>query len=146
MPRITREVTVQAPPEVVYAAVADPAARARWLTSMRETPPEGPLRVGSRIPARRTAAGSRSQYELTVAVLDPPRRIETAIRRNGQDRGRGGYEIHPAAEGARVVSFAEYELAGLERLMGPAVEMGLRQEMEADLQSLKRHVETGAHA
>ncbi len=121
--------------------MSDPRERDRWITSMRERVPDGPLAVGVRIPARRSDPASRSTYELTVTVLDPPSLIETSIRRNGAPAGRAGYEVRPAPGGAIARAFAEFELSGLQRLLGPIVAANLQREMDADLASLKRHVE-----
>ena len=142
MPRVARERVVRASPERVYAALTDPRERARWLASMTETPGEGPMRVGTRVEARRTAPGSRSRYEMTVLALEPGRRIETAVKRNGEPVGKGGYDLSPAPEGTRVRAWAEFELHGLQRMMTGVVSLGAERELEADLAGLQRHVET----
>lgn len=142
MPRVTRERVVRAPPERVFAALTDPRERALWVASMAETPGPGPLRVGARVEARRRAPGSRSQYEMTVTALEPGLRLETAVRRNGEPVGKGGYELSPAPEGTRVRAWAEFELHGLQRMMTGVVALGAEKELDADLAALQRHVET----
>jgi uncharacterized protein YndB with AHSA1/START domain len=141
MPRVTRERVVRAPPERVFAALTDPRERVQWLASMAETPGDGPLRVGTRVEARRKALGSRSRYEMTVLALEPGRRLETAVRRNGEPVGKGGYELSPVAEGTRVRAWGEFELSGLQKMMTGVVSLGMEKELEADLAALQRHVE-----
>lgn len=141
MTRLVRETLVRAPPETVWAALVEPNARQAWLASMAETPADAPLSVGTVVRGRRKAPGSRSSYESVVRVLDAPRRLEMDVRRNGAPAGRGGYELAADADGTRVRAFAEYELTGLQRMMGPVVAAGLQGELDADLAGLKRHVE-----
>ena len=141
MPRVVRERVVRAPPERVYAALTDPQERVRWLASMAETPGEGPLRVGTRVEARRKAPGSRSRYEMTVLALEPSRRLETAVKRNGEPVGKGGYDLAPVPEGTRVRAWGEFELHGLQKMMTGVVALGMEKELDADLAALQRHVE-----
>jgi uncharacterized protein YndB with AHSA1/START domain len=141
VPRLTRERVVRAPPERVWSLLTDPAERARWLRSMKEEPATEPMRVGARVKSRRTAPGSRSTYESTVRTLEPPRLLAMEIRRNGEPAGTGGYELHKHADGTRVVAFAEYELKGAQKLLGPVVHAGLVKELDADLAGLAARAE-----
>lgn len=138
---MTRETLVRAPPARVWALLTDPRERAAWLKSMREEPTTEPLRVGARVKGHRTAPGSKSTYDSTVARLEPERLLEMDVRRNGEPAGKGGYELHAAAEGTRVVAFAEYELKGMQKMLGPVVAAGLHNELDADLASLKARAE-----
>lgn len=143
MPRVTHESVIHAPPEAVFAALTDPKAREQWLTTMKESPVDGAIGVGTRIPARRNASGSSSTYELTVTAMEPPRRIVLSVRRNGAPAGAGGYELSAADDGAtRALAFAEYELPLLARVMAPLVAANLEKGLAADLSGLKRFVES----
>lgn len=141
MPRLTRERTVRAPPDRVWGLLTEPSQRARWLRSMKEEPASGALQPGSRLRARRTAPGSRSAYEMVVTRLEPQRLLSMDIARNGEPAGKGGYELHAAPEGTRVVAFAEYELHGLQKMMNGLVAAGLQKELESDLEGLARAAE-----
>lgn len=142
MTRIVKESIVRAPPERVWEALVDPQQRAKWIASMRESASGGPLAIGSKVEGRRTAATSRSVYHLTVRRLEPARLLEMDIVRNGEHAARGGYEIAAAPEGTRVRAFAEYELKGLQKLAAPLVSSGMEQELQVDLASLKKFVES----
>ena len=141
MPRVERHALLKAPPEAVWAALVDPARRARWLASMREEQSPAPLAVGTRVTSRRTAPGSRSTYVSTVKRLDPPRRMEMDVARNGEHVATGGYALAATPEGTRVTAYGEFELKGLQRMMTPIVAAGMEKELEADLAGLKRHLE-----
>lgn len=144
MPRVVRERVVRASPERVFVALTDPRERAQWVASMAETPAEGSLRVGTRVEARRRSPGSRSRYEMTVVALEPGRRLETAVRRNGEPVGKGGYELSPAPGGTLVRAWGEFELHGLQKMMTGVVALGMEKELDADLAGLQRHVEPRA--
>lgn len=141
MTRVAKDILVKAPPERVFAALTDPAQRARWIASMRESGSGTALAVGSRVEGRRTAPTSRSLYHLTVRKLEAPRALEMDIVRNGDPAGRAGYELAAAPEGTRVKAWAEAQLKGLQKLAAPMVAKGLEDELTVDLASLKKFVE-----
>jgi uncharacterized protein YndB with AHSA1/START domain len=142
VPRITREIVINAPPEAVFDALTDPKRRREWLTTMDESPPDGPLMAGSRVPAKRRATGSTSTYELEVTALDAPRRLETLVRRNGADAGAGGFKLTPeAGDRTRVSGFASFKLPFVQRVLTPVVTANVEKGLVADLTALKRHVE-----
>lgn len=142
MPRVLRKMLIEAHPDDVFQALTTPADRARWVTTMVEESGASSLSAGSRILAKRRDPSSRSRYEITVRTLDRPRRLETEVHRNGAAAGRAGYLLTPEGTGTRVEGWAEFELSGLTRLMAPLVTANLEKGLEADLASLKRHVES----
>lgn len=144
MPRVQREALVRAPLARVFHAVSDAAERRAWLASMAEEPIAGALGVGTRIPARRKAAGSRSRYEITITALDAPRHIASSVKRNGEPVGTGGYDLEAVGDGTRVRAWGEFELSGLQKMMTPVVAAGMEKELDADLAALKKHVESSA--
>lgn len=143
MTRVVKETTVRAPPERVFAALTDPAQRARWVASMRESGEGAPLAVGGVVEARRTAPTSRSHYRMRVLRLEAPRMLEMDVERNGEHVARAGYELAPAPDGTKVRAWGEAHLKGLQRLAAPMVAKGMEDEMAVDLAGLKRFVEAG---
>lgn len=141
VPRIVRERVVAAPPDHVWRLLTDPAERARWLRSMKEEPGAGALAVGQRVKAKRTAPGSHSAYESTVTRVEAPRLLEMEIRRNGEPAGKGGYELHASGTGTKVQAFAEYELKGMQKMLGPVVQAALTKELDDDLSGLAARAE-----
>lgn len=141
--RVTRETVVRAPPERVFSALIDPAQRARWVASMRESGEGAPLTVGGVVEARRTAPTSRSHYRMKVLRLDAPRVLEMDVERNGEHVARAGYELHATPDGTKVRAWGEAYLKGLQKLAAPMVAKGMEDEMTVDLAGLKRYVESG---
>lgn len=141
--RVVKETVVRAPPERVFAALVDPAQRARWVASMHESGEGAPLAVGRSVEGRRTAPTSRSRYRMTVRRLEAPRVLELDVERNGEPVARAGYELAPAPDGTKVRAWGEAQLKGLQKLAAPMVAKGMEDEMAVDLAGLKRFVEAG---
>lgn len=132
---------MRAPPERVFAALVDPAQRAKWVASMRETGAGPAMAIGSVVEGRRTAPTSRSHYRMRVTRLEPLRALEMDVERNGEHVARAGYELLPAPDGTKVRAWGEAQLKGLQKLAGPMVAKGMEDEMTVDLAGLKRFVE-----
>lgn len=137
MTRIVREVVVPRPPDDVFRLLVDPEARRAWVLNFDESP-AGPLAVGSRIPARRRDAASRSRYEFVVTALDPGRRLALDAYRNGDLTMRGAFEVRPHPEGALVRSEQELQVKGLLRVAAMAMLPKVEAEMDRELASLRR--------
>lgn len=78
MTRVSRELVVAAPPEDVFAAVADPDAHPRWrpaVESFRLVDGEPPLRLGSRV--EEIVRWRRKEYRslLEVVRFEPGRAV-----------------------------------------------------------------------
>lgn len=70
MTRVSRELVVAAPPEDVFAAVADPDAHPRWrpaVESFRLVDGEPPLRLGSRV--EEIVRWRRKEYRSLLEVV-----------------------------------------------------------------------------
>ena len=141
MTRVVKEIVVRAPPERVFEALTDPAQRAKWIASMRESGTGGPIAVGTRVEGHRTAPGSRSVYHMTVRRLEAPRVLEMDVARNHDPVGKAGYELHAAPEGTKVRGWGEVQLKGLQKLAAPMVQKGMEDELSVDLAGLKKFCE-----
>lgn len=137
MTRVVREVVVPRPPGDVYRLLVDPDARRRWVLNFEESPVAA-LAVGTRIPARRRDAASRSRYEFVVTALDPGRRLAMDAYRNGDLAMRGAFTVEPHPEGALVRSEQTLEARGLLRVAALAMLPRVEAEMERELASLRR--------
>jgi uncharacterized protein YndB with AHSA1/START domain len=139
-----REIVVERPPEAVYRLLVEPAERARWQSSFEEQPLAAPLRVGSRIRARRRGSTSGSSYELVVTALEPGRRLAMDAYRNGQLVAVNVFLLAPeGVGGTRVRGEAEVRLTGLQRVLAPVVGAELERRLGEELAALKRHAESG---
>lgn len=144
MPPVVKETVVARPPAQVFAALVEHRARSAWSTTFAEQPLAGPMAVGARIQATRRGSTSGSRYELEVTALEPGRRLAMRVHRNGKPVGSGAFELEPTQRGAatRVRSVSTLELSGMQRVMEPVLSAAAAKEMEAELERLKRHVES----
>jgi carbon monoxide dehydrogenase subunit G len=143
---LEERVAIAAPPEAVFAAVADWEGQSDWVALTRVTGDGGPHRVGERLVAETGVAGIGFRDPMEVTRFDPPRRID--VRHLGRVvRGTGSFRVEPAPGGAFIVWVEDVDLplgvAG--RLgfavVGPAFRLLLRR----SLRRLARQVESRPH-
>jgi carbon monoxide dehydrogenase subunit G len=141
---LEERVAVAAPPEAVFAAVADWEGQSAWVAFTTVTADGGPHRVGERLEAVTKVAGVGFSDPMEVTRWEPPRRID--VRHHGRVlRGTGRFLVEPAPGGAWFVWSEDLDLplgvAG--RLgfavVGPAFRLMLRR----SLRRLARMVESG---
>jgi uncharacterized protein YndB with AHSA1/START domain len=145
MMRIVRSVEIAAPPERVFAVVADLSTHPRWRPSVREfrTADGGAPKIGSEIVEVVRFAGRDVRMRYRVACFDPPRvlaadyvdgPIEVAVR----------FDCEPEGTGTRTTFTCDTERPRLARVLpfpffGPL--MG--RYMDDELGNLKRLLESG---
>jgi hypothetical protein len=143
---LEERVAIAAPPEAVFAAVADWEGQTEWVALTTVTADGGPHRVGERLVADTRLLGVGFRDPMEVTRFDPPSRID--VRHLGRVvRGTGTFLVEPAPGGAWFVWAEDVELplgvAG--RLgfavVGPAFRLLLRR----SLRRLARRVESRPH-
>ena len=85
MRRVEAGITIAAPPEAVFAFVADLANLPRWqsgITSAERTSPD-PVGVGSTARVVRDMAGQSLTVDLTITDFEPGRRLALASAASG---------------------------------------------------------------
>jgi uncharacterized protein YndB with AHSA1/START domain len=85
MRRVEAGITIAAPPEAVFAFVADLANLPRWqsgIVSAERTSPD-PVGVGSTARVVRDMAGQSLTVDLTITDFDPGRRLALASAASG---------------------------------------------------------------
>ncbi|GGL95862.1 SRPBCC family protein [Nakamurella endophytica] len=103
---------IAAPVESVFQAMVDLPSQERWMLLTRLYPLAGDApvpAVGSRLAALTGIGGMGVLDTMQVTVFDPPRRWETR-HDGGLIKGRGIFEVRPAAAGARAVWIEDLEL------------------------------------
>ncbi len=158
MGRFQREIVIAAPPEAVFAFLAEPERLPEWtpgvLAVLRTSP--GPIGVGATTSTQVEAFGVRQTLLGRCTVFDPPRRLavhnETAggITIGGVSIGKvsttSASELLPEGTGTRLRASLEYTLAagfmsGLaEQVAGPK----LRADFDRSLLNLKQRLEAAA--
>jgi uncharacterized protein YndB with AHSA1/START domain len=143
---LEERVAIAAPPEAVFAAVADWEGQSDWVALTRVTGDGGPHRVGERLVAETGVAGIGFRDPMEVTRFDPPHRID--VRHLGRVvRGTGTFRVEPAPGGAWFswVEDVDLPLGVVGRLgfavVGPAFRLLLRR----SLRRLARQVESRPH-
>lgn len=98
--RLSTEITIEAPPERVWAILTDLEAYASWNPFVVDV--EGEPSVGHRLVNRMQPPGGRAQtFEPTVTVVEPPRTFEWLghLGVPGLFDGRHRFELEPTGDG-----------------------------------------------
>jgi hypothetical protein len=142
---LEERVAIAAPPEAVFAAVADWEGQSEWVALTTVTADGGPG-VGQRLVAETRLAGIGFRDPMEVTRFEPPARID--VRHLGRVvRGTGTFLVAPAPGGAWFVWAEDVDLplGALGRLgfvvVGPAFRLLLRR----SLRRLARRVESRPH-
>lgn len=139
-------VVIDAPVEAVWSVVADVPLQVEWMAEMRSLrlDPPGPAHVGQRGEATVRIMGISVTDPVEITELDPPRRY--AIRHLGLFSGGGVITLEPGADGTTtIVRWEETLVPPVLPQLGALVQAPiLRSIFQADLERLKRLVETGS--
>jgi uncharacterized membrane protein len=139
---------VDAPIEATWAVVADIPRQVEWMREMKsvivDTP--GPVRVGTTAEATVRILGIAVTDPVQIVELSPPTRY--AIRHLGLFSGSGLITLEGGADGTTTIVRWEERLAPpVLPALGATVQAPiLRSIFQADLERLKRLVETGSVA
>jgi carbon monoxide dehydrogenase subunit G len=143
---LEERVAVAAPPEAVFAAVADWEGQSDWVAFTKVTADAGPHRVGERLVAVTKVAGIGFSDPMEVTRWEPPRRVD--VRHLGRVvRGTGTFLVEPAPGGAWFVWAEDVDLplGAVGRLgfavVGPTFRLLLRR----SLRRLARRIESRPH-
>jgi uncharacterized protein YndB with AHSA1/START domain len=142
-------ITIDKPPETVFAFLADPAKLPLWLEAVdhvafADTPP----RHGARFQMARSLLGGRVVNEVELVKFDPGRRVALESR-TGPTPFRYEYALNPTARGTRVRLVGRISAEGLP---GPAASLDgiatqlFRRGMQRNLSTLEHLLATGIAA
>ena len=131
---------IAAPPQVVWAVLADPGSWPEWDSGVARV--EGRAERGAKL-ALTTEADPGRSWPLKVAELEPPRRmVLTGGMPLGLFRGRRTYALEPGGAGTRF-SMREQFTGPLAPLIGRSIP-DLQPSFDRFAAGLKRRVESGA--
>jgi uncharacterized membrane protein len=144
--RIREQVDIDAPPERVWAVVAEDVKNApKWTTNLDrvEKLDEGPPGKGTRYRYHLDLPGTKVTLEVEQDVYQKPKKC-TGRFIKGPLKGTWSYTYTQRKDGStRLIYQMDFELTGLLRfaggLLGPQYAAGIHKNM----QSLKRYVESG---
>jgi hypothetical protein len=134
---IASEATIAAPPDIVYAAVADLRARPRWLTEMADVDaPEGSAVPGTRFTATSSLLLHQFHGVSDVTDADGSRRLSEDVHLGA--RFRSTWWIDATEGGASLRHHIELELprGPLRVVIGPLLAWRLRRMSRRSLRLL----------
>jgi carbon monoxide dehydrogenase subunit G len=140
MQRVEGSARISAPPEEVFAYLADLDNVAEWqggVTAAHRTS-DGPMGVGSTAIVTRQLMGQRLDAPLTVNEFDPPRRLGIGSEVSGV-KAQAVLDLAPAEEGrATDLAFSmEIRGSGLTSFMEPMIASAARGDIDASLERVK---------
>jgi uncharacterized protein YndB with AHSA1/START domain len=139
--RLSRRVSLAAPPEAVWPWIADPTRFAEWRKGAGVTSAapvdDGPMGVGRRFRMDVTAQGRSATLECTVTAYEPNRRFAFASKDASGFAGSADTRIEPEAAGTRLDFAFELQLPGGWRLMQPVISRALEQAADTDFATLQ---------
>ncbi len=138
MQRVERTARIPAPPQDVFAYLADLDNIPQWqagVTGVRRTSP-GPVQAGATAEVVREVMGKPIVAPLLVSGYQPPHRLEIRSEVSGV-RALAMLELAPADGGQTVVRFAmEIRASGLTSFMEPMIARAASGEVDASLQRI----------
>ena len=151
MARLEREIVIAAPPERVFAYLAQPERTPEWspnVQSVRLTS-QGPIGVGSTTESVVKALGTTQRAIGRCTVFDPPRRLVIESQTNLGAKTVNETQLVPDGAGTRLRAKLDYTLPGgalggglLGGFLG--VDKQIRKDFEQSLARLKAVLEAGA--
>jgi carbon monoxide dehydrogenase subunit G len=143
MKRVERSARIGAPPEEVFAYLADLDNVAEWQTGVisAERTSEGEMGVGTTVQVVRELMGQRIVAPLTVTEYDPPRRMVIGSQVSGV-KAQAELDIAPAGDRETDLTFA-MEIRGsmLTTFMEPMIAGAAGGDIDSSLERLKKRFE-----
>ena len=130
MPSATRTITIDRPPDEVFAFFADPANDRSWRSHVKEISASGPQRVGARVHQVVEGPGGRGiPADIEVTDFEPPNRYAFQVVA-GPARPRGEFRLVPAGTATTATFTLSAELRGWKKwLLSRPVQASMDGEM-----------------
>jgi carbon monoxide dehydrogenase subunit G len=144
--QVAVEAFINAPPDAAFRTAADIADWPRFISAIDaiEVLSPGAVGVGTRFRETRAMFGRKATEEMTVAAIEPPRRLVLTARNHGTAY-RAEHSLAPEGVGTRLtLTFEGRPVTLLARLLVPIglLFMGtVKRQLESDLADLKREAE-----
>lgn len=144
MKRVERRATIGAPPEEVFAFLADLDNISEWQTgivSVRRSNP-GPIEAGAKADVVRDVMGQRVEAPLTVTEFEPPNRLAIESKVSGVE-AKAVLDFEAADGGAATELEFAMEISGsmLSSFLEPIIASAAATDIDASLQRLKERFE-----
>ena len=145
MAKLHEVVDIDAPPERVWAVVAEDVKNAtRWSSHLDrvEKLDDGPPGKGTRYRYHLDLGGLKEKLEVEQDVYNKPRRCAGRFVK-GPLKGTWSYTYSETKDHTRVVYEMDYELAGLLRFAGGLLSRQYAEGIHQNMLRLKKYVESG---
>ena len=145
MQRVEGSARIPAPPDRVFAYLADLDNVAEWqggVTAAQRTS-DGPMGVGATAIVTRQLMGQRLEAPLTVNAFEPPARLGIGSEVSGV-RAQAVLDLAPA-DGGRSTDLAfsmEIRGSGLTAFMEPMIASAAKGDIESSLERVREHFAT----
>ena len=135
MPAAQRTITIDRPPEQVFAFFTDPDNDLRWRSHVKEAAARGPIGVGSSVHQVVSGPGGRGiPADLEVTAYEPPSHYAFKVIA-GPARPIGEFRFAPAGEGTQLSFSLSAELGGIKKLI---MSKSVQQAMDSEMASLDK--------
>jgi uncharacterized protein YndB with AHSA1/START domain len=134
--RFEHSVTVERPPEDVFAYLAEPANLPEWQASVLEARTDGPVAQGTKLTEVRKFLGTRIESTLEVTAHEPGKLFSLRVT-SGPLRLNVEHHLTPAPRGTQIDVALEAEPSGFVTFAEPIVARTIRRELEFDFSTLK---------
>ena len=149
MPRVTRDVTIEASPEEIWRFVGDPVKELAWRKpNLRdlELSDGQPVGVGSRYRGKTRFLGQENEYTNVITTFDPPHRVAWDwLASSGPLAASGSYDLLPLSDRLTrfkiTINYRPVNFLG--RLLVPFIDLFGAHILQRFLRSLKQQVEEG---
>lgn len=145
----TLEQSFNAPPEKVFAAIADLEQAPRWMPNVRQiekvTP--GPFGAGTQFRETRTMFGRDATEVFEVTAFDPPRSLELKVDGSKGSSKKGEYRFRydfTAPDPSHTNMTLKGEVSGMGiigKLLGPLLSIPFKKAIAKDHAALKAYLE-----
>ena len=147
MATITKSVTINRPPDEVFAYLDDLNKHQEWQSQIesRRIVTEGPTRVGTEVEDVRSVGGGRRKVEMRwhLTEHDPAARRSAFETTEGEMiKPSGVISVSPAGEGSEVTFQFHTNPYGLGLLLAPLmINRDVKKTIDGDMERLKERLE-----
>jgi carbon monoxide dehydrogenase subunit G len=144
MIKIDSSTQVARPRDEVFAFLTDIENIPRWQSGVVQSRPisEGPFRVGYQYRETVKAGPWKLSALCTVTDVKPNERFTFVMTSDGPLDCEARFDLQPVAGGTRVTVQGTARLKGVWRLLQPMMASELRKETKAELETLRRLLES----
>jgi uncharacterized protein YndB with AHSA1/START domain len=142
MVTVKNTVTINRPPEAVFAFVTEPSNEPKWHTDVLEArrTSDGPMGVGATVEFLVNVMG-RKKIALVVREYDPPRRMVVEATSQGSLMPSFTFIFEPVDGGTRFNRQGDIRTGGLLKLLEPLMRRTSPRRIDGFLANLKQMLE-----